>query len=76
MTNMHSFKLAEHLGSRDHLYRLLYSTVKAFTTRFSSALLIQNFQDVFGNLLQLMSCFVTLLTNTIKKNHALVTLMT
>lgn len=56
-------------------YRLPDSSVRAFTTRFSSTLLIQNLQDVFGNLLQLMSCFITLLANTIEKNHALVTLM-
>lgn len=65
------------LHSSHHLcYGLPGSSVKAFTTHFSSTLLIQNLQDVFGNLPQLMSCLITLLANTIEENHALVTFMT
>lgn len=56
-------------------YQWPSSSVRAFTTHLCSALLVQDFEDVFGNLLQLMPCFITLLTHTIKENHALVTLM-
>lgn len=47
-----------------------------FTPCLCGALLIQDFQNIFGNLLQLMSRFVTLFAHSVQKDCALVTFMT
>ena len=46
------------------------------TPRLRVALLIQDFQDIFGNLLQLVPGFIPLLPHSVKKDCALVTFMT
>lgn len=46
------------------------------TPGLRGALLIQDFQDIFGNLLQLMPRFVTLFADSVEKDCALITFMT
>lgn len=50
--------------------------LRLLTPWFCGALLVQDFEDIFGNLLQLMPGFVTLFSDSIEKDCALVTFMT
>lgn len=52
------------------------NTQRLITPRLRGALLIEDFQDIFGNLLQLMPCFITLFADPIEEDCALVTFMT
>jgi hypothetical protein len=50
--------------------------LRRLTPWFCGALLVQDFEDIFGNLLQLMPGFITLFSDSIEKDCALVTFMT